>query len=183
VRPHAADITLATTNTTVNVADGAAPPEIVRTVFVAAPREVVFAYFTHAKRMLEWIGTSVELDPRPGGRVRIVPNSVDVIAGAFLEVTPPSRVVFTWGFEGDGQALPAGGSVVEVTLTEVPGGTEVRLVHRSLPDAVRDRHEAGWRHYLGRLASAAGGGAPGPDPFADPSIRHGEPHPRRGPRP
>lgn len=150
-------------------------PEIVKTVRIDAPRETVFAYFTDAKRLLEWMGTSVEVDARPGGQIRIVPNAVDVIRGEYLELTPPSRIVFTWGFEGDGQALPSGSSVVEVTLTAIGNATEVRLVHRNVPDALRDQHSMGWTHYLDRLALAASGGRPGPDPFADPSIRHGEP--------
>jgi uncharacterized protein YndB with AHSA1/START domain len=150
-------------------------PAIERTITIAAPRETVFAFLTDPQRMREWMGTTVDIDPRPGGRFRVVPNRVDVIRGEYLEVLPPSRVVFTWGFEGDGQALPAGASVVEITLTEVPGGTELHLVHRAVPDPLHDQHAFGWGHYLERLLVAATGGAPGPDRFADPSIRHGQP--------
>lgn len=158
------------------MSDSPTPPAIVKTIVIEASPDVVFAYFTQPRRMLEWIGTGVELDARTGGMLRIVPNSVDVISGTFLEIDPPSRLVFTWGFEGDGQALPAGGSVVEVTFTPVERGTEVRLVHRALPDSLRDQHALGWNHYLARIALAATGTAPGPDPFADPSHRHGEQH-------
>lgn len=146
---------------------------VVKTMIVHAPPADVFAFFTDPEKMLQWIGTAVELDPRPGGIFRVVPNRVDVIRGTYLEVSPPWRVVFTWGFEGSGQALPAGGSVVEVTLRAVDVGTEIRLVHRALPNVVREDHAAGWAHYLARLATAAHGGSPGPDPLADPSIRHG----------
>jgi uncharacterized protein YndB with AHSA1/START domain len=158
--------------------DGASPsgsPEIVKTIFVRTTPERLFPFFTDPAKMLLWIGTEVELDARPGGMLRIVPNRVDVIRGTYLEITPPTRVVFTWGFEGPGQALPAGASVVEIVLRPVEGGTEVRLTHRALPDGIREAHAAGWTHYLDRIATAALGGVLGADPLADPSIRHGAP--------
>ena len=34
------------------------------------------------------------------------------------------------------------------------------------PGPMADAHAGGWDHYLGRLVVAAGGGDPGPDPFA-----------------
>jgi uncharacterized protein YndB with AHSA1/START domain len=148
-------------------------PEIVKVVTIRATPEALFAFFTDPAKMTQWIGTAVELDARPGGVFRIVPNRADVIRGRYLEVTPPSRVVFTWGFEGEGQGLPPGASVVEITLRPVDGGTEVRLVHRALPDGIREAHAAGWSHYIARITVAAEGGAAGPDPLADPNIRHG----------
>ncbi len=148
-------------------------PEIVKTMTIRATPEALFAFFTDPEKMKQWIGTDVELDARPGGVFRVVPNRADVIRGRYLEITPPSKVVFTWGFEGDGQALPVGASVVEITLRPVEGGTEVRLVHRALPDGIREAHAAGWSHYLARIAVAAEGGSPAPDPLADPNIRHG----------
>ena len=162
------------------------PPPIVKTLIVRAPPEAVFPFFTDPRLMREWIGTEIELDPRPGGVFRVVPNRVDVIRGTYLEVTPPTRVVFTWGFEGDGQGVPPGASIVEITLRPVPEGTEVRLVHRSLPDVIREAHADGWSHYLARVRIAAERGDPGPDPLADPSVAHGRataPFDRRRGRP
>jgi uncharacterized protein YndB with AHSA1/START domain len=148
-------------------------PELVKTVVIRANPEVVFAFFTDPAKMLEWIGTEVELDPRPGGVFRVVPNRSDVVRGEYLEVAPPWKIVFTWGFEGASQALQPGASVVEITLRPVEQGTEVRLVHRALPDGIREAHAGGWSHYLARIAVVAEGGDAGPDPLADPRIRHG----------
>ena len=145
---------------------------VVRVITIAASPEHVFAFFTDPARMRRWIGTEVDLEPWPGGLFRVVPNGVDVIVGKYLEVVPSSRVVFTWGFEGSGQALPAGGSIVEVTLRPVDGGTDVRLVHRKLPDDLVEPHGQGWTHYLARVATAAAGGDPGVDPLGLPSVRH-----------
>ena len=148
-------------------------PELVKTVVIRAKPEEVFAFFTDPVKMREWIGTEVELDPRPGGIFRVVPNRTDVVRGEYLEVTPPSKVVFTWGFEGSGQTLRPGASVVEITLRRVEEGTEVRLVHRALPDGIREAHTVGWSHYLARVALVAEGGDAGPDALADPRVRHG----------
>lgn len=52
-------------------------------------------------------------------------------------------------------------------------GTLLRLVRRGVTGPSRDKHEFGWSHYLGRLKTVSGGSNPGPDPFADPNIRHG----------
>jgi uncharacterized protein YndB with AHSA1/START domain len=89
-----------------------------------------------------------------------------VARGEYLELDPPHRVVFTWGWEG-GDAVPPGSSTVEITLTEQAGGTLVRLEHRDLPEAERASHGHGWDHYLERLVVAAAGGDTGPDPWAE----------------
>lgn len=40
-------------------------------VRIAAPPEVVFAYFTDPIRIVSWMGVSALLDPRPGGTFRV----------------------------------------------------------------------------------------------------------------
>ena len=67
---------------------------------IAAPPEVVFAYFTDPGRMVEWMGVGALLDPRPGGALRIDANGRDVVVGEYVELDPPRRLVFTWGFDG-----------------------------------------------------------------------------------
>jgi hypothetical protein len=41
------------------------------------------------------------------------------------------------------------------------------MVHEGLPEGEDIRHSHGWTHFLGRLAVAAAGGDPGPDPHVD----------------
>ena len=146
---------------------------IVKDIYVDAPPHVVYAFLTEPAKMAEWIGTEVELDPRPGGIFRVVPNLVDVIRGEFVEAVPYTKVSFTWGFDGAGHEVPAGSTLVEITLEPEGAGTRLRLTHRDLTGTRRDDHAAGWDHYLARIAIAAAGGTPEPDPFADPNHRHG----------
>ncbi len=146
---------------------------IVREIFIDASPEEVFPYLTQRDRYLEWMGLTAELDARPGGVFRVEPNGRNVIRGEFREVSPPTRLVFTWGYDEPGHPLPPGSTTVEIDLIPQGAGTLVRLVHRNLPADQRERHGFGWTHYLDRLKVAAGGGDPGPDPYADPAVRHG----------
>jgi uncharacterized protein YndB with AHSA1/START domain len=134
-----------------------------RTVRIEAPPEIVFEYFVDPEKMSRWIGSSARVDPRPGGIYRVDMNGRDIAAGEYLEVDPPHRVVFTWGWESGGAPIPPGASTVEVTLTAVDGATVVRLLHRDLPEPMVPSHAEGWEHHIERLVIVAAGGDPGPD--------------------
>ncbi len=131
---------------------------------IDAPPETVFAFLVDPERVVRWMGIRAELDPRPGGTLAIDVTGQARARGTFVEVVPPTRIVFTFGWEGD-QALPPGSSTVEITLTPDPTGTSVRLVHHGITTAeMRAQHGHGWNQYLARLAVVAAGGDPGPDP-------------------
>jgi uncharacterized protein YndB with AHSA1/START domain len=85
-------------------------------------------------------------------------------AGRVVDVLPGRRITFTWGWTDEPETLPPGSTTVQIELIEDGGGTLIRLTHRDLPDAAAPMHEAGWQHYVGRLAVVAGGADPGPDP-------------------
>lgn len=141
------------------MADG---PRIEKTMHIDAPPEVVFSFFTSAGRMALWCGEAVEMDARPGGRIRIRFEGGIVSEGWFEVVDPPDRVVFTVGMSGT--AVPVGGSRVVVRLTPEGGGTRLELRHEGF-DPSQPVSE-GWDHHLGRLAAAVAGKALGPDRFA-----------------
>ena len=112
-----------------------------------------------------WKGTWANLDPRPGGMYRVNVTGTAIARGEYLEVSPVTRVVFTWGWEGKDSAVPPGSSTVEVTLTPDGDGTVVRLLHRGLSAEAAAEHRQGWTHYLGRLTETSEGRDPGPDPM------------------
>lgn len=142
------------------------PEDIVREVRIAAPPDQVFPYFTDADKLVVWKAARAELDARPGGTFRMdVTGRGDLARGEYVEIDPPRRVVFTWEWEHD-TATPPARSVVEVTLSPDGDGTLLRLVHRGVPQEIRRGSAAGWAHYLARLAQAAAGRDPGPDPWA-----------------
>lgn len=140
-----------------------------RDIFIEARPEVVFRLLTDPTEMLKWQGLEVDLEPRPGGIYRCRINQLGHTAlGRFVEVTPHSRVVFTWGWADGLFDVPPESTTVEVTLTPEGAGTRLRLRHHGLPNqpAVADSHGLGWSHYLGRMAAVAAGRDPGPDEWA-----------------
>ncbi|MFF7971326.1 SRPBCC domain-containing protein [Streptomyces sp. NPDC007905] len=133
---------------------------------IAARPETVFSFFTDRDKWLSWMGKDGEFSFEPGGVYRTLVNAENVAEGRFVEIDPPRRVVFTWGWATGEMPVPPGSSTVEITLEPVPEGTLLRLVHRDLPSSEAcAAHEEGWTHYTGRLAVAAAGGDPGPDPW------------------
>jgi uncharacterized protein YndB with AHSA1/START domain len=134
---------------------------------IDATPEEVFPYFIDAERFVRWMGDWAKLEPTAGGVFAADINGVP-IRGEYVVVEPPHRVVFTWGSAGNA-VLPAGSTTVEVTLNPDGDSTLLELVHRDLPDEEAPKHATGWAHYLARVATAAGGGDPGPDPWAEAS--------------
>jgi uncharacterized protein YndB with AHSA1/START domain len=138
-----------------------------REIRIAARPETVFEFFVDPQKMCQWKGRKAELDPRPGGVYRVEVNDQAIASGEYVEIDSPSRVVFTWGWEGQESgehAVPPGSSRVEVDLTPDGEGTLVRLRHLDLPEQSREIHGQGWDLFLGRLAKAAVGEDPGPVP-------------------
>jgi uncharacterized protein YndB with AHSA1/START domain len=128
---------------------------------IAATPDEVFTYLTDPEKYTRWKGERAELDPRPGGlyRVRMGPDAVAL--GEYVEVEPPSRVVFTWGWEGSAD-VPPGSTTVEITLREDGDGTLLRLRHTGFPSgADADLHREGWEMYVDRLATVAAEDDPG----------------------
>ena len=134
---------------------------VVREIEIAASPEVVFEFFVDAEKRTRWLAVAAKVDPRPGGvchqeHDRGVPGAAPFqMLGEFLEVDPPRRVVFTWGFPEPEVGVPVGSSRVEVTLQPFASGTRVRLEHHGLPESEVPSHAAGWTGMLARLAEVA----------------------------
>jgi uncharacterized protein YndB with AHSA1/START domain len=135
-----------------------------REIRIDATPDTIFDFLVESEKMPIWMGRRAELDPRAGGVCRVEINDHTTASGQFVQVDRPNRVVFTWGWENGAYEPAPGTSTVEITLTPDGDGTLVKLVHSDLPEAARDPHAHGWELYLGRLAVAAAGGEPGPDP-------------------
>ena len=130
---------------------------IERETRIAAPPDVVFAFFVEPERVVRWMGDSATLEARPGGTFRLEYARGEVASGQYVEVDAPRRVVFTWGWEEDGDPVPPGASTVEVTLEPDGDGTLVRLRHTGLDAGSMAGHEEGWDYFLPRLVDAVRG--------------------------
>ncbi|MGE3272791.1 MAG: SRPBCC domain-containing protein [Chloroflexota bacterium] len=142
-------------------------PSIEREITIAARPEIIFAYFTDPERMARWLVSEATLDARPGGSLSLLVAGQHRASGHYVDIDPPRRVVFTFGWEGEGSVIPPGRSRVEIDLTPAGQGTILRFRHVGVPEITLADHTHGWEHYLGRLSIAAAGGDPGPDTNAD----------------
>jgi uncharacterized protein YndB with AHSA1/START domain len=111
--------------------------EVVVTRTFNAPARIVFEAWTKPELFKRWwvpksIGVSLlscELDVRTGGKYRLVfgdASNQKEFFGRYIEVTPPSRIVWT-NDEGD-----EGGPVTTVTFEE-KGGQTLLVIHDLYP--------------------------------------------------
>jgi uncharacterized protein YndB with AHSA1/START domain len=132
---------------------------IEQTVRIAASPETVWTFWTEPRRLAEWWGSDAEVVAEPGGLFRVLTeNSGPVMRGTFVELDPPHRLVFTFGWEQNapGEPLAPGSTRVEVTLTRDGAETVLVLRHFEMPATHAPDHEKGWSFFLGdRLVAAA----------------------------
>jgi uncharacterized protein YndB with AHSA1/START domain len=129
-----------------------AEPVVIQ-LHIDAPPDIVFDCFCDADALITWMGDAARTEPRPGGAFAVDIDGM-AVRGEFEVVQRPTRLVFSWGFADDAQ-LPPGASIVEVTLVEHRGGTQLTLTHRDLPDNEVSKHRHGWRRFLPVLAEVA----------------------------
>lgn len=140
-------------------------PDLVLQRVFDAPRTLVFQAWTDPEQVAQWWGPHgftnprCEWDPRPGGAIRIDMRAPDgtlyPMTGAFDEITPPERLVFTSSALDDrGQPL----FEVRTTITLAAQGAQTALtvtaqVLRSTPEAAPHLGGArvGWSQQLERL--------------------------------
>jgi uncharacterized protein YndB with AHSA1/START domain len=140
----------------------------VQRLVIQAPADEVFQYLIDPALFGDWMASGATLDPTPGGLVRWTHPNGDTVSGRYVEVDPPRRLVFTYGWERAEVKIPPGSTTVEIDLmSQDDGSTLVTLVHRGLQDRAADAHRGGWAHYLNRLRCAAEGEHVEPDPWAD----------------
>jgi uncharacterized protein YndB with AHSA1/START domain len=107
----------------------------------------VFGYFTESARWAAWWGAGSTIDARPGGKVYIRHVNGIEVGGEVVEVAPPERIVFTYGFVS-GKPFPAGSSRVTIRLDSAGAATRLKLTHEFAEASARDEHVQGWRYQL-----------------------------------
>jgi uncharacterized protein YndB with AHSA1/START domain len=127
---------------------------------VDAQRERIFRALTESAELARWWGpqgftmAEIDLDLRVGGGYRFTmqPPRGDRfhLAGEFLEIEPPHRLVYTFGYEepdpDDRQ------TVVALSLEEAGHATAVSLSQGEFATAARlELHRSGWTDSLDKL--------------------------------
>jgi uncharacterized protein YndB with AHSA1/START domain len=129
------------------------PHQLERTVVIHATPETVFRFFTDSARWAKWWGAGSTIDAKPGGRVYVKHPGEAESEGEVLELDPPRRIVFTYGYVS-GKPIPAGSSRVTIDLQRDRADTRLRLTHELADAAARDEHVQGWRFQLSLFANA-----------------------------
>jgi len=151
-------------------------PALRITRLIKAPRERVFAAWTTAAEIVKWFGpetcrtVSANLDLRVGGEYHIRVKSDETgeleLRGAFREVKRPSKLVYTWIWEGLPQ-VEFSETVVKVDFLERNGFTDVQITHEDLPnEEQRQNHEHGWNGSLDKLERLMADNAEGEQPYS-----------------
>jgi uncharacterized protein YndB with AHSA1/START domain len=124
--------------------------------FIRASRERVFAAWLDPASLAQWMrpgqmtGAEVEVDPRVGGKFRIVMiqrQERHEHTGEYLAIEPPARLSFTW----ISQATDLRPTVVTIDFVERDAGTELVLTHRRLPASQLESHRSGWTDIVRKL--------------------------------
>jgi uncharacterized protein YndB with AHSA1/START domain len=145
--------------------DAATVVQIRRTL--PAPPEEAFRAWTDPARLAQWFkppggrNAGVEMDARVGGRYRCamqLPGRTFYAVGEFVEIAPPRRLVFTFGWE---QAIVSlSDSLVTIEFEDRGQETEVVVTHERLGGRMtRALHAWGWRWLLRILAHQMTAGA------------------------
>ncbi|GJL82345.1 MAG: activator of HSP90 ATPase [marine bacterium B5-7] len=123
-------------------------------------RETLFQAWTDADALKAWFGPDgvetrgADIDLRVGGKYRLELHlpSGDIVVhhGAYLEIVPPEKLVFSWILEGQSCGSDNDEPVTtKVTVLFHAVGdhqTELHLVHEGLPTQTsRDNHGFGWK--------------------------------------
>jgi uncharacterized protein YndB with AHSA1/START domain len=131
--------------------------ELLLTRILPAPIEEVFEAWTDPLVMAKWFfagekwSVEAESDPRPGGAFRLLMHADSgedfLCTGVYREITPPTRLVFTW------TSYAVTDTLVTLTLRDLGAGqTELTLRHEGLVDAaIRQNHADGWGGCLANL--------------------------------
>lgn len=130
---------------------------VTKELTINAARDTVWRHIADPDLLAAWlmrnnfsgdVGKDFQFSARPSG------DWDGVINCRLLEFDPPNRIVFTWDANDIG-----GETLVTIELSEVAGGTRLRLIHANFENASFDigpivkRHEEGWSDHLQVLSS------------------------------
>jgi uncharacterized protein YndB with AHSA1/START domain len=136
---------------------------IVRQVRVSASVDRVWRAVTQAEQLAHWFGDSAEIDLRVGGSMTLGWSEYGVTTSGVVErVEEPNVFAFRWQASASLDGGPHS-TLVTFTLTQVNGGTDVRVEETglaALPGDVYDRtleeNSSGWTAELADLDAYLG---------------------------
>jgi uncharacterized protein YndB with AHSA1/START domain len=120
-------------------------------VVLDAPAAEVWKRLTTVEGLQQWMAIDALVEAKPGGRLQWTHENGATMLGRFLELDPPRRLVFAYGWKDDLMGVPPESTTVEIELKENEGQTTLTLVHRGIPPEVLTDHQRGWAFFISRL--------------------------------
>ena len=133
---------------------------ITKTIFLDAPREVVWDFLTKKDKLARWFHPA-EQDLQEGTDYTLLDQRGDmsrICWGTVLEMRPFESLVYTFTVK------PLNGAMTTVRwrLQEAAGGTQLTLSHEGIEQAAGEAAfamlsalDSGWDEHLGRLRKEA----------------------------
>ena len=127
---------------------------------IKATPAIVFAAWTEPAQLRAWSCpegmdlADVQVDLRVGGHflmdMRGAEGDHHTAYGEYREIDPPRRLVYTWDWKQEGDAM--GETLITVEFSAHGDHTEVVMTHEKMPSIeMRDAHNQGWSSCLDRL--------------------------------
>ncbi len=136
----------------------ASPSSLLISRTYPASVERVFKAWTDANQLGQWFAptddytTKASVDLQVGHEYRIAithkGGNVHTILGTYRVIEPPSKLVYTWRWEGG----PTADTLVTVDFAPEGEATKVTITHEQFTNTEdRDKHNEGWNGCLNRL--------------------------------
>lgn len=129
---------------------------ITKTVFLDAPRHVVWDFLTKREKLARWFHPAEE-DLVEGADFSLLDQRSEmsrICWGTVLEMRPHESLVYTFTVKSLNGAM----TTVRWTLKEAAGGTQLTLVHEGIEQAAGEAAfmllsalDSGWDEHFGRL--------------------------------
>ena len=133
---------------------------------IKATPAAVFAAWTEPEQLRKWSCPEgmelpdVQVDLRVGGNFLLDMLGADDVHhtafGQYREIDPPHRLVYTWDWKQEGDAM--GETIITVEFEPHGEHTRVVMTHEKRPRIeLRDANDQGWTSCLDRLGKHCGG--------------------------
>ena len=130
-------------------------------VFAHAPADV-FRALSVAEELAKWMGppgfsvTECRMGTKPGDpwqlTMRSPENTFHTVKGVLKEIVPPTRLVFTWQWQGQGGEPDGALMIITIVLKAEGKGTRMDFLQTGFAtENARDMHNQGWSGSFDKL--------------------------------
>lgn len=113
--------------------------KIEQKILIAAKPEEVYEMYVNAKKHSEFTGAKATSEPEVGGKMTAWAGYA---YGEYLELYKGKKIVQEW--QTTDWPEDCSPSILEISLKETRGGTELEMVHSNVPTEQAEEYKQGW---------------------------------------